>query len=268
VIGGNTLTEQTYEVYAIKYSTREANANEHFHGSNDPHENYSMPMDYFIWVAKSELHTVVIDVGFNEEIASQRKRTFLRCPVQTLEKLGIKAEDVPYVILTHMHYDHVGNLQKFPNSTFVLQETEMAFWTGKYASRKAYRHLIEVEDILHLVRENFAGRIEFVAGSKEIVPGITVYNAGGHSAGLQFVKIQTEQGNVILTSDVSHFYENIEEDRPFAVVHDLAGMYHAFDLVRSVSDFSSIIVPGHDPKVMERFSAASPELEGIVVKIS
>lgn len=262
------MGEQTYEVFAIKYATREAKAHEHFHGSMDPHENYSMPMDYFIWVAKSDKHTVVIDVGFNEEVANQRKRTFIRCPVKTLENLGVKAEDVPYVIITHMHYDHIGNLEKFPNSTFVLQETEMAFWTGKYASRKGFRHLVEVEDVLHLVKENFAGRIEFVSGSKEVVPGITVYNTGGHSAGLQFVKVQTEKGNVILTSDVSHFYKNMEEDRPFAVVHDLANMYNAFDLVRSVSDSSSIIVPGHDPQVMERFSAARPELEGGVVKIS
>lgn len=261
------MSVQTYEVYAIKYATRDAKAHDHFHGNIDPHENYAMPMDYFIWVAKSAQHTVVIDVGFTKEVADQRKRNFLRCPIKTLESLGIKAEDVPYVIITHMHYDHVGNLEKFPNATFVLQETEMAFWTGKYASRKGYRNLIEVKDVLHLVEENFAGRIEFVSGSKEIVPGITVYNAGGHSAGLQFVKVQTEKGNVILASDVSHFYKNIEEDRPFTVVHNLADMYHAFDLVRSVSDSSSIIVPGHDPIVMERFPAVSPELEGIIVKI-
>jgi glyoxylase-like metal-dependent hydrolase (beta-lactamase superfamily II) len=261
------MSDHSYEVYAIKYSTRDAKAYEHFHGSIDPHEDYSMPMDYFIWVAKSNKYTVVIDAGFNETIALQRKRTFLRCPIETLERIGIKAKDVPYVIITHMHYDHVGNLGKFPNSTFVLQENEMAFWTGKYASRKAYRHLVEVEDVLHLVKENFEGRIEFVSGTKEIVPGITVYEAGGHSPGLQFVKVQTDEGNVILTSDVSHYYKNIEEDRPFTVVHDLAGIYNAFDLVRSVSDSKSIIVPGHDPKVMERFPAVNPELEGIVVKI-
>lgn len=261
------MRPQTYEVYAIKYATREAKAHEHFYGNPDPHEDYSMPMDYYIWVAKSDQHTVVIDVGFNEEVAKRRNRTFLRCPIHTLEKIGIQAEQVPYVIITHMHYDHVGNLDKFPNSTYVLQETEMAFWTGKYASRKAYRHLIEVEDVLHLVKKNFQGKIHFVSGSKEIVPGITVYNAGGHSAGLQIVKIQTSTGNVILTSDVSHFYQNFEEDRPFAVIHDLAKMYHAFDLVRSVSDPLSIIVPGHDPKVMERFPAVSPELDGVIAKI-
>ncbi|RKQ35780.1 N-acyl homoserine lactonase family protein [Oceanobacillus halophilus] len=257
----------TYEVYAIKYAERDAIANNHYHGSNDAHENYYMPMDYFIWVAKSKEYTVVIDVGFNETIANKRGRTFLRCPIKTLEKLDIEVKDVPYVVLTHMHYDHVGNLMKFPHSTFVIQEKEMSFWTGKHASRGEYKHLIEVEDIVHLVRENFKGKITFVSDHKEILPGITVYNAGGHSPGLQFVKVQTEQGNVILTSDVSHFYTNFEEDRPFTIVHELSKMYDAFDLVRSVSDDSTIIVPGHDPKVMERFSSPTTELNGIAVQI-
>ena len=262
------MTHETYEVYAIKYATRDAKAFEHFHGSNDPHEDYSMPMDYFIWVAKNDKHTVVIDVGFNEQVSNQRGRTFLRCPIETLKKIDVHANDVSHVIITHMHYDHVGNLDKFPNSTFVLQETEMSFWTGKYASRKAYRHLIEVEDVVHLVKENFEGRIDFVSGDKEILDGITVYETGGHSPGLQFVKVKTKKGNVILTSDVSHYYQNLEEDRPFSVVHDLKNMYHAFDRVRDVSDGNSVIVPGHDPKVMEYFPPVSDEVEGVIVKLS
>ncbi|HET7627995.1 MAG TPA: N-acyl homoserine lactonase family protein [Bacillales bacterium] len=259
---------QTYEVYAIKYATREAKASDHFHGNPDPHEDYSMPMDYFVWAVKSEQHTVVIDAGFNEEVAKQRKREFLRCPVKTLETIGVKADEVPYVIITHMHYDHIGNLEKFPKANFVVQEAEMAFWTGKFASRPQFKHTVEVSDVVHMVTENFEGRVQFVSGVKEILPGLTVHQAGGHSAGLQFVKVATKNGPVILTSDVSHFYKNLEEDRPFTVVHDLAGMYEAFDRVRAASDADTIIVPGHDPEVIKRFPAVSPDLEGIVVKIS
>lgn len=262
------MSGETYEVFAIKYATREAIAHQHFYGSADPHENYTMPMDYFMWVAKSDEYTVVIDAGFNEEVALKRNRSFLRCPIKTLEKIGVHAEEVSYVIITHMHYDHIGNLEKFPKATYVLQEKEISFWTGKHVSHPEFKHLVEVDDVLHLVKENFEGRILFLSGNMEILPGITVYEAGGHSAGLQFVKVQTKTGNVILTSDVSHFYKNIDEVRPFSVVHNLASMYDAFDLVRSVSDSSSIIVPGHDPEVMKRFTPASSELEGIIVKIS
>lgn len=262
------MNEGVYEVYAIKYATREARESEHFSRRSDPHEDGSMPMDYFIWVAKSNAHTVVIDAGFTEAVAVRRKRDFLRCPIETLGTLGIKTEDVKHVIVTHMHYDHIGNLEKFPDAQFILQEAEMMFWTGKSASRKEFRQLVEAEDVLHLVKENLEGRVDFVSGIKEIVPGITVYGTGGHSAGLQFVKVQTAEGNAILMSDVSHFYANLEQDRPYPIIHDLSKMYEGFDLIRSVSDEATILVPGHDPKVMERFPAPSPELEGIIVRIS
>jgi glyoxylase-like metal-dependent hydrolase (beta-lactamase superfamily II) len=257
-----------YQVYAIKYATREARSNDNFYGHFDPHEDYPMPLDYFIWVVTSDQYTVVIDVGFTEEVAEQRKRTFHRCPVSVLPSLGIDPYSVSHVVITHMHYDHVGNLDKFPNAKFILQEAEMAFWTGKHASKSGFRLGVEVNDVLHLVKENFKGRIHFVNGVEVILPGITVYKAGGHSAGLQVVKVQTEKGNVILASDATHFYRNINENRPFIAVHNLAEMYDAFDLVRSLADDPNLIIPGHDPIVMERFPAAKPGLEGIVVRIT
>lgn len=257
-----------YEVYAIKYATREARSNEHFYGAVDPHEDYSMSMDYFIWLAKSKLHTIVIDTGFNETVAKRRNRTFLRCPINVLERLGVNPESVDYVVITHMHYDHVGNLERFPNATFVLQEGEMAFWTGKYASRIQFRNHIELNDVLYLVKENFNGRISFVNGHKEILPGISVYYTGGHTFGLQVVKINTQKGNVVLASDASHFYRNISDDRPYSIVTNLAEMYGAFDLVKSLTDFPDLIIPGHDPSVMDIFKDAKPGLEGIAVRIA
>jgi glyoxylase-like metal-dependent hydrolase (beta-lactamase superfamily II) len=257
-----------YEVYAIKYSTREAKASEHFYGHADPHENYSMPMDYYIWLIKSGQQAIVVDTGFNEKVAKERNRTFLRCPASVLEKLGVDPTSVPLVIITHMHYDHLGNLDKFPNSTFVVQESEMAFWTGKFASKPHFLHHITTDDVVHLVKENFKGRVQFVNGSKEILPGITLHKSGGHSAGLQIVEVNTEKGNVVLASDVTHYYKNINEDRPFWVVTNLPEMYEAFDLVNSLAESPELIIPGHDPMVMELFPAAGEGLEGIVVRIA
>lgn len=266
------MAADEYEVYAIKYSTREELATKYFYGPfhqpTDPHENQLRSMDYYIWVAKSATNTVVIDVGFNETVAKKRGRNFLRCPVQTLNQLGIEAEKVQHVVVTHLHYDHVGNLDKFPNAHYYIQESEMAFWTGKNASRQLYKAAVEVEDVVYLVRENFESRVKFVNGEKEILPGITLYHVGGHAPGLQMAKVNTKNGSVILASDACHFYQNFEEDRPFSTVHNLAELYESFDLIKELSDSSTIMVPGHDPEVMNRFPAASAELESIAVKIS
>jgi hypothetical protein len=147
---------QHFEVYAIRYATREARSGEHFYGG-DPHDAL-MPMDYFVWAAVSAEHTVVVDAGFTAEVAAKRGREYLRCPTEGLREIGVDCERVSWVILTHLHYDHVGNLEKFPEATFVVQEEEMAFWTGRYAGREHFRHTVEMKDVIQLVHENFEGR--------------------------------------------------------------------------------------------------------------
>jgi len=61
-----------YEVFAIRYATREARRSDHFIGG-DPHDG-PMPMDYFTWVIRGEGRVVVVDTGFTEEVAAKRKR--------------------------------------------------------------------------------------------------------------------------------------------------------------------------------------------------
>src|ERR1700731_2179804 len=114
------MSEFDYELFAIRYATRDARRGAHFIGG-DPHDG-PMPMDYFVWVAKGGGRTFVIDTGFNADVSEKRKRTFLRCPVEGLTALGIDADTVEDVILTHLHYDHVGNFDRFPKARFHLQE--------------------------------------------------------------------------------------------------------------------------------------------------
>ena len=170
-----------YEVYAIRYATRDAKRADHFIGG-DPHDA-PMPMDYFVWVAKSEKHTIVIDTGFTAEVAAQRKRTYLRCPVDSLKLIGIDPSEVKDVVQTHLHYDHVGNFAKFPKARFHLQEKEMHYATGRYASYAKLGHSFEVDDICGMVRLNYAGRVEFYDGSEELAPNLWIHPAPGHSAG-------------------------------------------------------------------------------------
>src|SRR5690606_1292835 len=119
-----------YKVYAIRYATREGQRRDNFIGG-DPHDG-PMRMDYYSWLAIGPDRRFVIDCGFTPEVAIQRKRTHLRNPVDALKLFDIKAEDVEDVILTHLHYDHVGNFAQFPKARFHLQEPELAFATSKY----------------------------------------------------------------------------------------------------------------------------------------
>jgi glyoxylase-like metal-dependent hydrolase (beta-lactamase superfamily II) len=110
--------------------------------------------------------------------------------------------------------------------------------------------------------------VRFVDEVTTVAPGITLHPVGGHSAGLQLVRVETGKGTLLLASDAAHFYENFEEDRPFSIVHSIADMYRAFDRMHELVDDPRNIVPGHDPLVFERYPACSPDLEGYAVEIT
>jgi glyoxylase-like metal-dependent hydrolase (beta-lactamase superfamily II) len=254
-----------YELYAIRYATRAALRSDHFIGG-DPHDG-PMPMDYFMWAAVGPDKSYVIDAGFTAEVAARRKREFLRCPVEALKLIGLDGDAVSDVILTHLHYDHVGNFAKFPRAQFHLQEPEMHFAVGRYMRYERLRHSFEVEDVIGIVRLNYARRVVFHNGPAELAPGITLHPAPGHSAGLQFVRVHTRRGWVVLASDVTHFYENMDSERPFTTAFHIGGMLEGFDLLRAAAPTPGHIVPGHDPLVMRRYPAPRPELEGIMVRL-
>jgi glyoxylase-like metal-dependent hydrolase (beta-lactamase superfamily II) len=254
-----------YDLFAIRYATREAQRRDHFIGG-DPHEG-PMPMDYFVWVAVSGGRAIVIDTGFKEEVARRRGRTFLRCPVEALALLDIDPEHVSDVVLTHLHYDHVGNFDRFPSASFHLQEAEIHYATGRYMRYPRLAHSFEAEDVCGIVRLNFARRVLFYDGDATVAPGIRLHRAGGHSAGLQFVSVNTRRGWVVVASDVTHFYENMDSGRPFVTAFHIGEMLEGFDLLRRVAPTPDHIVPGHDPLVMQRYPAAAPGLEGIAVRL-
>jgi glyoxylase-like metal-dependent hydrolase (beta-lactamase superfamily II) len=255
----------TYVLFAIRYANRGAKRSDHFIGG-DPHDG-PMPMDYFVWVAVSGSGAYVIDTGFTAEVAAQRGRTFLRCPVEALRLLGVDPAAVEHVILTHMHYDHVGNFHKFPRARFHLQEPEMRYATGRLMCHDRLRHSFEVEDVVGMVRLNYAGRVDFYNGPAELAPGITLHPAPGHSVGLQFVRVNTRRGWVVVASDVTHFYENMESGRPFSTAVNVGDMLEAFGALAAHAPAHEHIVPGHDPQVMARYPAVSPELAGIAVRL-
>jgi glyoxylase-like metal-dependent hydrolase (beta-lactamase superfamily II) len=254
-----------YALYAIRYATREARRPDHFIGG-DPHD-VAMPMDYFTWVAVGgDGRAVVIDTGFDEAMSKKRKRQFLRCPVESLRLVGVDPEAVEDVILTHLHYDHVGNFARFPKARFHLQEPELAYATGRYMQYPGLNHPYEVEDVCGVLRLNYAGRVVFHNGMVELFPGLRLHFAGGHSAGLQFVTVETARGPVVIASDAAHYYDNLDEGRPFTIAFHVGMMHETFDKLRAAAPRSHI-VPGHDPKVMALYPPPSPELAGQVVRL-
>lgn len=255
----------TYEVYAVKYAEREARRAEHFIGG-DPHDA-AMPMDYYVWAVVGPERTWVVDAGFGELDATERGRTLVRTVTAALGLVDIDAPAVTDVILTHLHYDHVGGLGEFPRARFHLQDREMAFATGRNMTHAALNHAFTAAHIADLVVLVHQGRVQFHEGDSVLAPGLSVHHVGGHTDGLQVVRVRTSAGWLVLASDATHYYENIEAGRPFPIAFDVGAMLEAFATLESLAERPELIVPGHDPLVLERFDVAGPGLEGVAVRL-
>jgi glyoxylase-like metal-dependent hydrolase (beta-lactamase superfamily II) len=254
-----------YEVFAIRYATREANRSEHFIGG-DPHDG-PMPMDYFVWLVRGEGRAIIVDSGFTAAMAAKRRRTFLRCPVDALALFDVHAESISDVVLTHLHYDHVGNFHRFPRADFHLQEPELHYAVGRHMRYPVLARPFEVDEVVGIVRLNYARRVRLYSGVAELAPGITLHPAPGHSVGLQFVRVNTRRGPVVLASDATHFYENFLSGRPYTTVFSVGDMLESFERLIAAAPSLAHIVPGHDPLVMQRYPTPSPELKSIAVHL-
>lgn len=261
--GGDEPAE--YVVHAVRYATRMGRRADSFIDP-DPHDG-PMPMDYFVWVAQHGARSIVVDTGFSRAVGERRGRTFLRDPAEGLRLLGVVPEAVEDVIVTHLHNDHAGNWEQFPRARFHLQDSEMAFATGRYVRHACCGRAYELDQVLEAVRMNYAGRIEFHDGEDEIADGITVHPGPGHTPGLQFVRVRTRRGWVVLASDVAHYYENLETNRPFRLVFHVGAALDSFRAVSRLASSPDHVIPGHDPEVMRRYAGPRGELEGIAVRL-
>jgi glyoxylase-like metal-dependent hydrolase (beta-lactamase superfamily II) len=268
-----------YEVLAVRYGTRtatkaESYLNYHLYGEPD----VEVAMDYFFWVVRGAGRTLVVDTGFDPDVGARRGRTLLVDPVRALAALGVDAAAVDQVVVTHAHYDHIGNLHRFPNAEIVIARSEYEFWTGPYAGRLQLAHTTEPAELAQLSAVRDEGRLRLVEGTVDLQPGIELVVVGGHTPGQLVAQVAVRgtggaPGAAVLATDALHFYEELERDRPFFVVADLVAMYRGFDVLREMSeDPGRLLVAGHDAAVPQRFPARVPglpaDLADLVVRVA
>jgi glyoxylase-like metal-dependent hydrolase (beta-lactamase superfamily II) len=257
---------ETYEILALKYAEfTQRKRFESFIAADDhdgPH-----PIDYFIWVIRNGHHTIVVDTGFDAAEGAKRGRKVDRAPAAALEEVGIAPGNVEQVVVTHLHYDHAGTLGSFPKARFHLQEAEMAYATGSCMCHNHLRYPFTVEHVCEMVKNVYSGRVEFHDGDAEIAPGVTVHKVGGHSRGLQCVRVATATGPVVLASDASHFYENFEKGKVFPITIDIGDVLDGYKRLTALAGSAKRVVPGHDPLVLKRYPPLNARTEGIVHRL-
>jgi glyoxylase-like metal-dependent hydrolase (beta-lactamase superfamily II) len=250
-----------YEIYAIRYATMSPRTPQLNFLQPDPHETAAQDLDYFVWLIRGGGRDILVDTGFNAEEAKARSRKLTLNPVEALARFGVLAHDIRDVVVTHLHYDHAGNLDLFPNARFHLQDREMSYATGRCMCHGLLRHPFSVEHVTLMVRHVFSDRVTFHSGDGEVAPGVTLHRVGGHSDGLQVVRVETARGPVVLASDASHYYANMHRRSPFPILYNLGDMFEGWDIVKRLAGHPDRIIPGHDPIVTEIYPRASDKVD-------
>jgi glyoxylase-like metal-dependent hydrolase (beta-lactamase superfamily II) len=240
-----------YEVYALKYGERDTTACQFFYRETS-HE--TVTLHYYVWLVLGGPHPVIVDVGFLEDDAGRRGiRNYVR-PSVMVERAGVKADGIPVGLISHLHYDHWAGHSLFPGTEFWIQRDEVSFWTGRWARYDAFKQSANPGALAGLVTLNYADRLRIVEGDREVMPGLRVHRVGGHTAGLQIVTVETAGGTVVLTSDASHFYRNVETGQPVQIITSLPEILAAFETIHELAGNEKLIVAGHDPDVAKRFT--------------
>jgi glyoxylase-like metal-dependent hydrolase (beta-lactamase superfamily II) len=251
--------DRTRQVLAVKYGYRvttraETYFNFHLYGEPDA----DLDIDYYFWVIKDGDGVILVDTGFAPEAGDRRRRAHYTTPAEVLPSLGVGVDDVKAIVISHAHWDHTGNIRQFPHAQLVMTEAEYTFWTSPLAGRAQFAPHCEPDEIALLAQAREDDRLTLFTGDYTVAPGVELTEVGGHTPGQLIASVTTpDGGTAILASDALHFYEEIERDRPFAVLSDLPGMYLAYDTLAQLTvQPSTHLVAGHDPLVRSRFADA------------
>jgi glyoxylase-like metal-dependent hydrolase (beta-lactamase superfamily II) len=241
-----------WEIHAIKYADRNTRTRADSFIFDDRHDAQH-DMDYFMWLLRRGDDVILIDTGYDTAEATSRGQAVRMEPDEALAPLGVQAHDITQLVVTHLHYDHAGGLHLFPNATLHLQEAEMAYATGPCMCHPVLQSPFTADHICEAIRRVYAGRVIFHDGDAEIADGVTVHKVGGHSRGMQVVRVRTGAGWMVLASDASHYYENFLRRMPFPLVVDVQDMLVGFETLERLASRRELIVPGHDPLVRQLF---------------
>lgn len=253
--------DDVYHIYWMRFGTLERRVKDNFLAT-DLHDG-PMALDYGLWVLANQARTVLLDTGYGREAANRRDRPMEFDPVEGLERIGIDANAIEDIVISHLHYDHAGNIGRFPRARFHVQDAEVSFATGRCMCDRFLRTVFDVDDVIELVRHVYADRVVFHDGDDDLLPGLRLVALPGHSGMVQGIVAQTTRGPVFLVSDAAHFYANLVRREPFVLTLDAAATLQSYKRIMKIAGNIDRVVPGHDPLVRAIYPGC--EVNGITL---
>jgi N-acyl homoserine lactone hydrolase len=212
-------------------------------------QNFGIKMmaPIFSWyIGGGDMH-ILVDTAADEQMAAKVRgfKTENVTPFEdALARLGLTPEDIGLVIQTHLQWDHCGNTHKCRNAKILVQERELQFALAPHPILAQTYQKSLLKDL----------RYTILRGHREILPGIELIPAPGHTPGTQAVSINTTQGKAVITGFCS-VRENFEPPDPVREVLPVVppGVHldavEAFDTTLYIKSLADIVLPVHEPSL-------------------
>jgi len=263
--------DPSYRALAVHYAWRQTTYSDaYYRWSTYGEPDGPLEISYYFWILEP-LHApgsppIMLDCGFEPERGERMGRQCLCRPDDALARLGINPATVDLLLISHIHWDHIGNLDLFPNARMPVARAELEFWTADPVARQPQFAAHADPDGIELLRRAAAEqRVELIEDRAEVAPGITAMRVGGHAPGQLVFEVAGEHGPIVLASDAIHYDDELELERPFGIFTDLADMYRGYATLRRHEESGAAVVPGHDPSVMRRFPPLEGDAAGLAV---
>ena len=256
-----------YEVYAAKYAGP-ATSKLAFLYFN---QGWDQDIDryYYVWALKGSGEVIVVDTGAGVSMAGQRKLTGYVNPVDVLKRIGVDGSNVTKVVITHLHWDHVGGMEMFPTAfpkaTFYVQKKEYDFWIRHPVAKRPFMRTF-VDDIGNRGLTDLEGtnRLVLAQGDLTIGPGLDILYAPGHTVALQSLGVETAKGRAVVASDCGHLARNFKEDHPSSLITDLVGWLETYDKLRGWASSVDLLFPGHDAGMLRNYPMVAEDITRLV----
>ncbi len=250
--GPSRTTPEDWEVYALDYGRSTYKRAKLVQGGSGPRE----PFAWMAWLIVGPERTILVDTGFSsEKLVEDWKIVDFRAVPSLLDGLHIAPESITDVIISHPHWDHMGNVSPYGNADLWIQGAGYDWAAGQVAdvAEKSGARRLDLQ-----VVDAAGARLKKVDADAEIAPGIWVHAGGGHTPGMQWVEIRDGARTVVLASDIAYLYENIEREIPPGGSKDPAADAAQIGVMRAAASEVRLVIPGHDPRVFDRFETAAP----------
>ncbi len=252
--------KNVYEVYAIEYTTGSSYTPVKSIALNVTTNDSVLFSDYVWYLRGDNGRRILVDAAYLPDTGklNPRFKRFDRLDADLL-KLQLKPDDITDVIITHPHIDHVGGLALFPKAQLWMQKNDYAYYVGDAWQEGADHRGLDKRYVPLLVNANLEGRLHLINGdSVEFIPGIRAFIGSKHTFESQHVLVTTKTDKVMLASDDSWFYYNIEHLVPIVLTFNPNAYTAALKRMRTLVDNPALIIPGHDSQVMDRFTVVAP----------